>query len=402
MKNKCSVSVENFSGKASRKVDLNPRFPIKVKGSRKEVEPYFNCFQQCDAKQDKTAQYDRLNQGCKQSKRDYNSNLNPIGVFCTVHEDDSELHEDITYKLSKQTTLKPLLKNQPVSGHTKFELDSHKSSSIKKTSSIGIQVNSYHCRECRSHIIYNKEFETTITESASEMNCSPESPSSSLTEYIRRDLVGKHPIKEESVIYRSVVQEATVDNMLSDSTIKKTLSCSVINNSNATSRKRERGGSSASQNQQCLKNSSLLENRKIKNYDEICSKRVKMLSCYSQELQPSSVVRTEDNEEAIKPSSGSRSTSIEFDGNILQQNCEKELLVFTITSKCLLFILISIFVIMYLIYIDFLTVLKTTIYYFFPILKNTFELKKPPSMFQTVFKYIFSDTICLFPSQCPS
>lgn len=401
MKNKCSVSVENFSGKASRKVDLNPRFPIKVKGSRKEIEPSFNCFQQCDAKQDKTAQYDRLNQGCKQSKRDYNSNLNPIGVFYTLHEDDSELHEDIIYKLSKQTPLKPLLKNEPVSGHKKFELDSHKSSSIKKTSSTGIQVNLYHCRDCRSHIIYNKEFGTTIIESNSEMNFSPESPSSSLTEYIRRDLVGKHPIKEESVIYRSVVQEATVDNMLSDSTIKKTSSCSIINKSNATSRKRD-GGSSASQNQQYLKNSSLLGNHKIKNYDEICSKRVKMLSCYSQELKPSSIVRTEDNEEAIKPNSGSKSTSIEFDGNILQQICEKELVVFTITTKCLLFILISIFVIMYLIYIDFLTVLKTTIYYFFPILKKTFELKKPPSMFQTVFKYIFSDIICLFPSQCPS
>lgn len=397
MKNKCSVSVENFSGKASRKVDLNPRFPMKVKGSRKEIEPYFNCLQECDAKQGQTAQYYSLNERCKQSKRDYSSNTNPIGVFCTLHEDDNKLHEDIINKLSKQPPLKSLLKNQPISEHTKFELDSHKSSSIKKKSTTGIQVNMYHCRECRSHIRYNKKFGTTIiTESDSEINISP-SPSSSLSEYIKRDMVGEYPIKEERMLYRSVVREATGDNVLSDSIINKTSSCNIIKKSSATCRKRD-GGSCVSQNQHYLKDS-LLENHEIKNYDEMCSKRLKMLSCYSQDLEPSIVVRTEDNKKASN--SGSKSTSIKFDGNILQQICEKELLVFTITTKCLLLILISTLVIMYLIYIDFLTVLKTTIYYFFPILKKTFELKKPPSMFQTVYNYIFSDIICLFPSQCP-
>lgn len=392
MKNKCSVSVENFSGKASRKVDLNPRFPIKVKGSRKEIEPHFNSFEQCDAKQGQTARYyHTLNQGCKQSKRDYNSTTNPIDVFCTLHEDDNQLCEDIINKLSKQPQLKPLLKYQ----HKNSELDSHKSSAINKKSTTGIQVNMYHCRECRSHIRYGKRFGATITESDSEINFSP-SPSSCLREYTRREFAG-HPNEEESTLCRSLVQEATVENVLNDSVIKKTSSCHMIKKSSATSRMREER-SAEIQNQQYLKDT-LLGNHKIKNYDEICSKRVNMVSCYSRELEPSSVVRIENNEEASN--SGSKSTPFELDGKNLQQLFEKELLVFTITTKCLLFILISILVIIYLIYIDSLTVLKTKIYYFFPILKKTFELEKPPSMFQTVYKYIFADIVCLFPSQCP-
>lgn len=285
------MSVENFSCKPSRKHDLNPRFPIKVKGSRKEVEPYFNFLNRYETQRGQIAHYEPM-------QRSEQSQIDP-----TVIEKDPILTAQLELVSSKSSPC---------------ECKKSSSITIKEKCTTGTQVNLYHCRECRSHTRSQKMFGTALSETGSEVYCS-----SSLKDSLRRDSFAGQPIAEEG-------------------------SAGLLNSS---------------------------VGRPKESLDNVHGK-------------------PKDNISSI--------TNIELDGNIFQKIFEKELMVFVITTKHFLFFVSTLVVIYLVCSIDSVAfIIKTTVYYVFPNLKNVFEPQKPFSLFQTVFKFLFGDSVFLFLSQCP-